>query len=58
MVKLPPGLTIIFQVLMGVLLGTVGLIFATPVAACTLILVQMLYVETTLGDSLDLKQEK
>ncbi|MEX2174357.1 MAG: AI-2E family transporter [Pirellulaceae bacterium] len=52
MVKLPPALTISAQMLMGVLLGTVGIVFATPLAACCLVLVQMLYVEDTLGDSL------
>jgi predicted PurR-regulated permease PerM len=51
MVKLPPALTIISQVMMGVLLGTVGIVFATPLAACALVLVKMLYVEGTLGDS-------
>ena len=51
MVKLPPGLTIVSQMLMGVLLGTVGLVFATPLAACALVLVKKLYVESTLGDS-------
>lgn len=50
MVKLPPALTIVAQVLMGVLLGTVGVVFATPLAACTLVLVKMLYIEDTLGD--------
>ena len=50
MVKLPPALTIVSQVLMGVLLGTVGIVFATPLAACCLVLVKMLYVEDTLGD--------
>lgn len=51
MVKLPPALTIISQVLLGVLLGIVGIVFATPLAACALVLVQMLYVEDTLGDT-------
>lgn len=51
MVKLAPGLTIISQVLMGVLLGTPGVVFATPLAACAQVLVKKLYVEDTLGDS-------
>lgn len=50
MVKLPPALTIVSQVLMGALLGTVGIVFATPLAACALVLVKMLYVHDTLGD--------
>lgn len=57
MVKLPPGLTIFSQVFMGVLLGTVGTVFATPLAACALVLVKMLYVESTLGDRDDRNKE-
>lgn len=53
MVKLPAALTISAQMLMGVLLGSVGIVLATPIAACSLVLVQMLYVEDTLGDSME-----
>ncbi len=51
MAKLPPAVTIISQVLMGVLLGTAGVVFATPLAACAMVLVTKVYVEDTLGDS-------
>jgi predicted PurR-regulated permease PerM len=49
-VSLPPVLLIVFQVLMGVLAGTLGLIFATPLLAALLVLVEMLYVQDFLGE--------
>ncbi len=52
MIRLPPALTLAAQMLMGVLLGTVGVVLATPIAACCLVLAQKLYVEDTLGDSM------
>jgi predicted PurR-regulated permease PerM len=48
-VELPPALTITAQVLLGVLLGTFGVVFATPLMAAALVLVRMLYVEDVLG---------
>ncbi|MGH6611543.1 MAG: AI-2E family transporter, partial [Burkholderiaceae bacterium] len=50
-IELPPVLTITAQVLLGVLLGTLGVLLATPLTAAALVLVKMLYVEDTLGDS-------
>lgn len=50
-VELPPVLTITAQVLLGVLLGTLGVLLATPLTAVALVLVKMLYVEDVLGDS-------
>ena len=38
------------QVLMGVLFGTLGLLLATPLAACAMVIVQMLYIGDALGD--------
>jgi predicted PurR-regulated permease PerM len=52
-VALPPALTITAQVLMAVLAGGLGLALAPPLAAAALVLVQRLYVEDTLGDSLE-----
>jgi predicted PurR-regulated permease PerM len=52
-VALPPALTILSQVLLGVLAGGMGLALATPLAAASLVLVQRFYVEDTLGDSLE-----
>jgi predicted PurR-regulated permease PerM len=49
-VELPPGLTIIFQLALGVLIGGVGLILATPLLALVMVLVQSVYIEDILGD--------
>jgi predicted PurR-regulated permease PerM len=48
-VRLPPALTILSQVLMGLLLGPLGVILAAPLTAATIVAIQMLYVEDTLG---------
>jgi predicted PurR-regulated permease PerM len=53
-VFLPPVLTIFFQLLLGVLMGGIGLILATPLLAVIIVLVKMLYVEDVLGDSVAL----
>jgi predicted PurR-regulated permease PerM len=50
MVWLPPALTIVVQVLMGVLVGPIGVVFAAPLTAATLVAVKMLYVEDVMGD--------
>lgn len=57
-IDLPPVLTIAAQVLLGVLLGTFGLVIATPLTAVALVLVKMLYVEDTLGDRLEVPGER
>lgn len=49
-VELPPALTIIVQIILGVLLGALGLIFASPILALIVVLVQMIYIEDILGD--------
>lgn len=49
-VRLPPALTITAQVLMGLLLGVVGLALAAPLAAATLVIVKMVYVQDVLGE--------
>lgn len=49
-VELPPALTIISQIALGVLLGGLGLVLATPLLAVIMVLVQMVYVEDVLGD--------
>ncbi len=49
-VELPPALTIIFQLILGVLTGGLGLVLATPILAVLMVLVQMLYIENVLGD--------
>lgn len=54
-VKIPPMLTIAAQVVLGTLLGVVGVIFATPLTACAMVLVQRLYIEDALGDDFERK---
>ncbi len=49
-VSLPPGLTIMVQVLMGVIGGGIGLILATPLLVVAVRATRMLYVEDVLGD--------
>jgi predicted PurR-regulated permease PerM len=52
-IEIPPMLTISAQVVLGTLLGVIGIIFATPLTACAMIVVQRLYVEDGLGDRLE-----
>ncbi len=52
-VSLPPALTIAAQVLLGILLGGLGVILATPLTAAALVMVKLLYVEDALGDDLE-----
>ncbi|MGH8176369.1 MAG: AI-2E family transporter [Steroidobacter sp.] len=47
-VRLPPALTIGAQVLLGVLVGALGVVFATPLTAVLVVLIKKLYVEDTL----------
>jgi predicted PurR-regulated permease PerM len=49
-VELPPALLVLSQVFLALLLGPLGLIFATPIVVASLVLVRMLYVEDVLGD--------
>jgi predicted PurR-regulated permease PerM len=49
-VKLPAGLIVGSQVLVGVLLGGLVLVLATPLAAAVYVLVRKLYVRDLLGD--------
>lgn len=44
-VSLPPALLLLFQVFMGVLLGTAGVLLATPLLAILRVLYQRLYIE-------------
>jgi predicted PurR-regulated permease PerM len=50
MVDLPPALTIGVQVVLGVLAGALGLIFAAPLTAVAMVVVSMWYVQDVLGD--------
>ncbi|HUH13137.1 MAG TPA: AI-2E family transporter, partial [Longimicrobiales bacterium] len=44
-VHLPPALTLLFQALMAVIFGFLGLLLAVPILAAALVLVRTLYVE-------------
>jgi predicted PurR-regulated permease PerM len=57
-VHLPPVLTVIAQIVLGVLFGILGLIVATPLMAVIMVLVKMLYVEDVLGDSVDVPMDE
>jgi predicted PurR-regulated permease PerM len=49
-VELPPALTIIAQITLGVLIGGLGLVLATPLLAVIMVLVQTVYIQDVLGD--------
>lgn len=51
MVYLPPAIILISQVLLGILVGGLGLILATPIIAIVMVLINLLYVEDVLGDT-------
>lgn len=52
-ISLPPALLLFSQVLMGVLLGALGVLLATPLMAVVVVLIKMLYVEDALGDPVE-----
>jgi len=47
---LPPTLTLLSQGAMATLLGPLGLVLASPLAASVMVVVKALYIEDTLGD--------
>jgi predicted PurR-regulated permease PerM len=49
-VWLPPAVTISAQVILGVTLGWLGLLLATPITAAIVVLIKMLYVEDALHE--------
>jgi len=49
-VSLAPALTLTAQMVLGILLGGIGIILATPLFAVMVVLVRMLYIEDTLGE--------
>lgn len=50
-IELPPALTIIFQLALGILIGGLGLVLATPMLAVIMVIVQMVYIHDVLGDN-------
>jgi predicted PurR-regulated permease PerM len=53
-VRLPPALLVVFQLVMGVLAGVLGVLLATPILVVIMVLAGMLYVEGSLGEEVDL----
>lgn len=56
-VSLPPAVLLIAQMGMGVSFGLMGVLLATPLAVVAIVLVQMLYVRDTLGESVPILGE-
>ncbi len=52
-VELPPALLITGQLVLGAIFGILGIIFATPITALAMVLVQELYVADTLDDPME-----
>ncbi len=52
-ILLAPALLIAVQILMGIAFGILGLILAAPIAVVSLVLVEMLYINDILGDSVE-----
>jgi predicted PurR-regulated permease PerM len=57
-VALPPAVLLMAQFLMGILVGLFGVLLATPLAVAVIVLIQMLYVEDVLGDSVEVLGEQ
>jgi predicted PurR-regulated permease PerM len=49
-VELPPALTVVAQIMLGVTIGGLGLVLATPILAVVMVLVGKIYIENVLGD--------
>lgn len=54
-VSLPPAVTILAQVLVGLMWGIMGVLLAVPLAAVILVTVKMLYIEDALGEPVKIK---
>jgi predicted PurR-regulated permease PerM len=50
-ISMPPALLITTQVILGVMLGFLGLLLATPLTAAAMVLVRRLYIEDFLEQS-------
>ena len=49
MVSLPLAVIIVAQVVLGILVGGLGLVFATPIVAAVLVMIRMIYIQDILG---------
>ena len=56
-VSMAPALLISVQILVGVWLGLFGLFLATPLLVSAIVIIQMLYIEDTLGDEVEVMGE-
>ena len=56
-VDIPPALSIVFQALMALLFGFLGLLVAVPLLAAAMVPVKMLYVEDVVGDDVTVPGE-
>ncbi|RAL19978.1 hypothetical protein DL240_19390 [Lujinxingia litoralis] len=50
-VSIPPAITLVAQVIGGILFGLIGVTVATPLAVLLMALINMIYVEDVLGDT-------
>jgi predicted PurR-regulated permease PerM len=57
-VSIPPAYLIMVQVVGGVLAGAIGVLLSEPLVVVIAIIVQMLYIEDTLGDSVRVMGER
>jgi predicted PurR-regulated permease PerM len=55
-IDLPPALTIVWQALMALAFGFLGLLVAVPLLAALLVAIKMLYVRDVIGDPVSLGQ--
>lgn len=52
-VDIPPALSIVFQALMALVFGFLGLLAAVPLLAAAMVPIKMLYVEDVVGDDVE-----
>jgi predicted PurR-regulated permease PerM len=57
-VELPPAVTLFAVVAFGLLFGSLGVLFATPLAVVIFVAVKKLWVRETLGESTPLPGER
>jgi predicted PurR-regulated permease PerM len=57
-VELPPVIAVFSLVIFGILFGTLGVLFATPLAVAVMVLVQKLYVQEALGTPVPVEGKK
>lgn len=50
LIAMPPALTLVGQLVIGLFSGVLGLMLATPIVAMVLVLVKMLYIQDVLDD--------